>query len=673
MSRIRPALLLILMGLFQALSCPAQSGSARGWYQRGRSALEADDPYTAIDSFREAMRLNPAYADARLGMAESLYLLGEYSKAYDEIDDARPFTVGDRRRILIEARILTALRRYDESKALYNGILNHRPHDPQANRGLAEIYVILGQRELAEEKYAGTLQYSPGNLRVLLQLNLLHNRYGEKNTAENALLEALRLYPDNIHVHIQAAEHYALYNEWDMASLHFESAMAMLEGPDDRRYRKIAALDASLQLRRGDPAAALKILQSLPADDEPELLLLNARAQRQLGNEEMAQQVLRLLLKLNPEDEIIRIFKETPLVQSISGFEKFRNESASWHLEKGMRQQQAFYFDQALSSYRRARRINSTNAEIWLKYANIIRLKGYPLKYRDELDAAVFELENNPQQQAIVRKRLELYRHSEGGNLGDTWNIPEPWSLNSEAWNVAVFSIRDERELINHEGTGLDIASYFADLLDSRPKVYVHNFDGGLFPAAKASDSYIEAFRKARNTVDYFVLLSFSETERSFSAEATVYFGRDGQEFLRISQDRSGKERVFDTLSILASDLAAGLPNKLSIINIDGERVLLDKGRWHGMTMGETLIVLRQGSARPAGTESGIEYPESDFLGTLEITGISESLSEGVFRRAGDFEFLSLGDEAYAAPVPMDLPDSPLPDPAFRSRLLAIP
>ena len=189
--------------------------------------MEQDDPYSAVDSFRSAIRLNPAYADARLGMAEALFLLAEFDEAAREIEEARNYAAGRRDLQLLEARIFTALRRYEEAQAIYTGILNRRPHDGAANRGLAEIYALLGQKELAEEAYDLSLRFSPGNRRALLQLVILHDEARERDKADAALQEVLRLFPDSLEVRIQAAEHYALYEQWRSAMDHLSRARSM--------------------------------------------------------------------------------------------------------------------------------------------------------------------------------------------------------------------------------------------------------------------------------------------------------------------------------------------------------------------------------------------------------------------------------------------------------------
>ena len=671
---IRAFVLLIFLTLVSMALFAQNSGNARSFYREGRSALSEDDPYRAVDSFRSALRLNPAYADARLGMAEALFLLTEYDEAARELDEARPYAPDRRDLVLLEARILTALGRYDDAVIIYKRLLSTRPHDSDANRGLAEIYAIIGQRELADDAFERSLRYSPGDRRVLLQLVLLHDEAREKAPADAALQEALRLFPDNLSVRIQAAEHYALYDEWSAAMDHLDRAKSMMNGPDDKRYPQIGLLDAELSLRKGDPASALDSLKSLPNMMAPEILYLLARAYRDLGNEIQAQNVLGRLLKNRSEDEIARMFREEYLMLTSGDFEIQRKEAADWHLRKGAIYEENFYFERAYNEYRRARLINKFNPDVWLAYTDIIRKMGYQEHYRDSLNAALMDIPESRPENSLLKQRLDLLEHSDKDSLADRWNIDDPWTVKQAEWDIGVFVVKNTHSLPIHTGSQDTLALYFADLLDIHPDIKVPTDRSGRNPLVKQSDDFTEAFRESRDQLDYFILLRFTETERTFSATGELYLARTGELIGRYDELRTGQGKVSDTLHVLSDSLSTAIPRLMRIISVDGERVLLNKGRWHGIETDEPWIVLRKGAGRPATVDGGLVYSPEDYLGQVEISELSEPLCEGKYERSGDFDFISPGDELFLLPVPeLDSDNFNAPDPAFRARLLAIP
>ena len=194
-------------------------------------------------------------------------------------------------------------------------------------------------------------------------------------------------------------------------------------------------------------------------------------------------------------------------------------------------------------------------------------------------------------------------------------------------------------------------------------------------PGIRTVGSFPEAFRDSRDRDDYFTILRFAETERTFSASCEVYLSRSGELLGRYEELRTGQGRVSDTLHLLARSVTADIPGIMRIVGIDGMDVLLDKGRWHGISIedDEPLIVVRGGSARPSIVEGGLEYSRDDFLGTVEIIEVAEPLSVALYTRAGDFDFIRAGDNVFGLPVPEDEGAGSSPDPAFRARLLSIP
>jgi len=647
---------------------------ARAYYLQGTQSLSQENPYRAVDAFRSALHLNPAYADARLGMAEALFLLGEYEEAAGEIENARLYAANSRSLKLLEGRILTALTRYDEAIAIYRGLLVSRPHDSDAHRGLAEIYTITGQWELANEGFARSLQYSPGDRRVLLQLAALYDETREKELADAAILEALRLFPNNFNVRLQAAEHFSLYDEWDIAMEHLHWANSMLNGDDDQRFSRTALLEAELSLLHGDPANALKVLQKLPALDSPSVLYLLARAHRDLAQEEQAQTLLSRLLHRNPDDEISRMLKEEFLMNTSKGFTVHREEAAAWHLARGGLYEESFHYQRAYDEYRRAKLLFKDDPDVWMAYTRILRKMGFQEHYKDSLGVALMDIPPSRPENAILKERLELLTHSEKVSLAEKWGVKNPWTLNPTAWRTGVFITRRGNSLPIHPASEDVLALYLADLLDSQSNIAITMDKTGYNLKLRFVSDFSEAFKESRGLTDYFILVQFTETDRTFSATAELYLSRTGELLGRFDELRTGQNRVSDTLHMLSDTLGSGIPGRMAIVAIDANRVLLNMGRWHSIDDQSPWIVIRKDAARPAAVEGGLFYTPEDYLGIVNIVEVSEPVSEGVYTRMGDFDFISLGDELFLLPVPEDVPERALSaDPAFRARLLSIP
>ncbi|MCK5737504.1 MAG: tetratricopeptide repeat protein, partial [Spirochaetaceae bacterium] len=515
-----------------------------------------------------------------------------------------------------------------------------------------EIYSITGQRELADEAFGRSLQYSPGDRRVLLQLVLVHDKARDKEQADAVMMEALRLFPNILSVRIQAAGHYALYDEWSEAMAQLDRANSMLSGPDDKRYPQVAMLNAELSLRNGDPASALNSLLKVPEVTDPETLYLLARTYRALGDETKAQNILSRLLRDWKNDEIARMFREEYLVQTSKDFDAERKEAADWHLDRGMVFQEKFYYKRAYNEFRRAKLLNKDNPDVWISYTDIIRKMGFSEHYQDSLTAALVDIPESRDEYSLLKERLDLLEHSGTDSIADTWGIDDPWCRSSAEWKVGVYVLEDSSSLPVHTGAESTLALFYADLLDIHPDIILPADAGGRNPDVKTVASFADAFRLSREKLDYFVQISFTETNRTFSAAADLYLAGTGEKIGSFNELRTGQGMVSDTLQVLAASLSSALPKLMKIVSVDGNHVLLDKGRWQGIEKDETWIVVKNGAGRPANIDGGLAYTANDYLGSVSITEISEPLSVGLFESFGDFEFISPGDDLFLLPVP---------------------
>ena len=83
------AILLVL--LFSVASAHAQQKTALSLYNKGMQFQQREDYYSAIESYREALQLNPQYGDAWYNLALCTFHLGEYDLAVSYADTAAKY------------------------------------------------------------------------------------------------------------------------------------------------------------------------------------------------------------------------------------------------------------------------------------------------------------------------------------------------------------------------------------------------------------------------------------------------------------------------------------------------------------------------------------------------------------------------------------------------------
>ena len=64
------------------------------------------------------------------------------------------------------------------------------------------------------------------------------------------------------------------------------------------------------------------------------------------------------------------------------------------------------------------------------------------------------------------------------------------------------------------------------------------------------------------------------------------------------------------------------------------------------------LTVIKAGQIRTPDNTLGLEYSENDILGTIALTEVSESVSQGRYSRAGFYDRMNIKDEVIIVPAP---------------------
>ncbi len=97
--------------------------------------------------------------------------------------------------IELRARVLNALKRYDEAAATLKGLLEKKPNDAEVMAQLAETLLLQGRAEEAESLIQRALSRRPGFARGLYVRARAHEARGEEKGAAHAYRQALEVDP----------------------------------------------------------------------------------------------------------------------------------------------------------------------------------------------------------------------------------------------------------------------------------------------------------------------------------------------------------------------------------------------------------------------------------------------------------------------------------------------
>jgi tetratricopeptide (TPR) repeat protein len=377
-----------------------------------------------------------------------------------------------------------------------------------------------------------------------------------------------------------------------------------------------------------------------------------------LGRVAEAMSILSEAAAIDPGDEFVRYALEDLLARHTALEDPRRGRWAEWHFDRARQYRSRNLADQALFEYRRGLRLNPY-APDRREYADILRLRGYPARYLEELRF----LRNNGIQEAAVNDAIEAYDALLADALYRRWEV-DPVDAFRRHWNVAVFSLASSPDAFHHAGAGSIGSAYVRDLLAHDRNIGAPDLDLG-------QASFSAAFHSAREAgADYFLIITVAENARDISLKGELFVGRTGSPAASFYAYRTGEDRLRNAARALSEQLSTALPFRGSLIRRRSSQGLLDKGRADGVEAGAEYDVVKSGQAFVRNEGIGLVYSPEDVVGKLRIERTDEEVSMGILARQGFFDRISLGDEIILQDeqTPAPPPDT-LADPELRAFL----
>ena len=152
----------------------------------------------AADLYREAIKLRPAFPEARVGLARLLMDLNEFKEAHTQIEAARRARPSYAEASAVEGRIYREEALDQEAIRSFNrAIREGRGVQPEAFVGLAKLYEDKGQFALAVAEYRKALvQLSDSEPVIYQMLGAAYERIEKPKEAVAAYEKYLQLAPN---------------------------------------------------------------------------------------------------------------------------------------------------------------------------------------------------------------------------------------------------------------------------------------------------------------------------------------------------------------------------------------------------------------------------------------------------------------------------------------------
>jgi tetratricopeptide (TPR) repeat protein len=606
------------------------AADARSAYAAGLSAQGIEDYELAIERYKEALSLNPAYLDPMVGLAECFLQLEEYDEAYGFATMARGHDAANTDLAVLEGRILIGKGSIADARTLFTQTLARQPNNVEAQLGLAEAEIAEGRTKNAIARYTQTLKLAPESTKALLSLAMLCDETGDLAGAGSYYELALKSHASDPRVQLASSSWYSSRGSYAAAEKHAQIALSLKPG-----WTRAQIQLSQIALQTGRYADAISVLREVVAvnRDDPIAWYSLGMAYRRSGDPTKAVTSFASALQAGPDDEVSRIAQESTALDSLQIGDSQRVKMAAYHATQGAAFEARSYVEKALVEYRRGLLLDPVSKDARVGYARAYRSLGFPGKYLSELQV----LAKLGVKDTTVSDEIERLTSVLVDSVARQWGYDE-YNLERRRFSIPVWTMPSGSRLL-HPLAGEDVARYFASLLGRYDSITVPE-------GATTVSGFDAAFKAARSTgADYFIVLGIDEAERSFSASVDLYLGRTGARIASFTAFRTGNDRVRDSLMKLAGQIADLMPARGSLLVRKFGQGAIDLGTFQGVKKDDSLVIVRKGTVALKPDAPGLTYDDKDVVGDFKVTGSDEALSEGSVSIRGYFDYVNAGDE----------------------------
>ena len=299
------------MGLAALVTAVVVAGSACADAARARQRyLESGDRYfseqkfsQALIEYRNSIKEDPAFGEARRALAETYFKLGQPERGFKEYMRAADL-LPDRPDVQVRAGNLLLLSgAFDDAKQRAEKVLAQNPKDVGAQVLLGNALGGLQDMDGAFTQIEEAAALDPKNSAVYGSLATLELTRGNRDKAEAAFLNAVRVSPDSPLVHVALGNFYWSTGDVARAEKHLLEAVSL--DPKDGMPRRALALLYLTSRKHAQAETHLQELARQSTDVRSTLLLADYYAL--LGKPDRAKQTIEDLERARGQSVATRL------------------------------------------------------------------------------------------------------------------------------------------------------------------------------------------------------------------------------------------------------------------------------------------------------------------------------------------------------------------------------
>jgi len=337
---MRPLPIILVCVIFLAACSRDPSVRKQKFYKAGVEYLNKGDTRKAAIQFKNALQIDPKFAEAANVLAEIQFRQGNYSQAYSLLQQAiaaKPDYMPSHRGL---AQVYRRAGKLDDAQKELQFILDHSPDDIDALLNLGALQTRQKKLTDAEGTLNRVLELQPNHVGALVALASLKKDANDLPVAERYLKLALDKNPRSVPLHLNLIKFYIATGRAAEAEPLFSQALRMSNNDITvlaaqagyyeglKKYTEAEAVARKIQashandpnywgaladfyVRIGDWARAKSELERVYQQhkDDPGTLHKFIEVHLTLNDRRAAESLNQILLKKNPQDSYGHMFK----------------------------------------------------------------------------------------------------------------------------------------------------------------------------------------------------------------------------------------------------------------------------------------------------------------------------------------------------------------------------
>jgi tetratricopeptide (TPR) repeat protein len=414
---------ILLCVLVAGFLAPADPGGKNAIYynREGWQYLRKGDHFRAVLNFKNALKQNPRYADALIGLGQAYNHVEAYEEAARLFADALKLEAGSDRALTGMGFSLTGLGKTKQALDHFNRAVEASGENLDAHYGIANLYRVMGKNLWAERKALSILNIHRYHTGALLLMSDIKSGIGRYDEARAYCQRAIEGESDNPEGHIAHAS--VLLREYgrDRRSGSLREAVDSLQRalsiqPESFKANRLLGSVFLAQERFADAAACYQ--KALALHPSSGVLYNLAVTYDRTGNQEMALEMFLKAYKKSPSDSVLRARVEDFLV-----FRDYEIGNPARVLFAGDRRQTAIdrerknLPDEAIMYFRRALVLNPMDRdtrENLMRYYDVLGYRRFHLDHLKDMVRLYPDAKYQDRLTVEIIKRRDTLYHREG-------------------------------------------------------------------------------------------------------------------------------------------------------------------------------------------------------------------------------------------------------------------